>query len=271
MRNRWYSPRLGQFITHDPLGYVDTHNLYAYVAFDPINFLDPYGLESTGGLAEVIKGAGEGVIEIGEGFVNEFGSCMAVSMFGPSGPACVAYKLSNNAIEEGKKGKTPPEKAERAINTINPMVPIIIETEKAIHAANEGRLRDAGNSGAKATVNALLLSQMLTGVKGVGNKKPGGPKYFQAGTLIDTPEGERRIESLEQGDWVWAYDFEDDSKVAKRILSIISSHTKVWIHIQILGDTIVATRFHKVLGRIRIAVDGRARFKSRNVNEVGKW
>lgn len=50
MRNRWYSPRLGQFITHDPLGYVDTHNLYAYVAFDPINFLDPYGLKSTGGL-----------------------------------------------------------------------------------------------------------------------------------------------------------------------------------------------------------------------------
>jgi len=49
MRNRWYSPRLGQFITHDPLGYIDAHNLYAYVAFDPINFLDPYGLKSTGG------------------------------------------------------------------------------------------------------------------------------------------------------------------------------------------------------------------------------
>ena len=44
MRNRWYSPRLAQFLSHDPLGYVDSYNLYAYVAFDPINGFDPWGL-----------------------------------------------------------------------------------------------------------------------------------------------------------------------------------------------------------------------------------
>jgi RHS repeat-associated protein len=37
MRNRWYVPRLGQFLSHDPLGYVDSYNPYAFVAFDPIN------------------------------------------------------------------------------------------------------------------------------------------------------------------------------------------------------------------------------------------
>jgi len=46
VRARWYSPTLGQFTSHDPLGYVDTQNLYAFAAFDPINAWDPYGLEA---------------------------------------------------------------------------------------------------------------------------------------------------------------------------------------------------------------------------------
>lgn len=36
--------RLGQFLTHDSLGYVDGYNLYTYAGMDPINFWDPYGL-----------------------------------------------------------------------------------------------------------------------------------------------------------------------------------------------------------------------------------
>ena len=45
MRNRWYAPRLGQFISHDPLEYVDSSNLYAFASFDPINNWDPFGLD----------------------------------------------------------------------------------------------------------------------------------------------------------------------------------------------------------------------------------
>jgi hypothetical protein len=46
VRARWYSQKLGQFTSHDPLGYVDTQNLYAFAAFDPINGWDPYGLSN---------------------------------------------------------------------------------------------------------------------------------------------------------------------------------------------------------------------------------
>ena len=48
MRHRWYDPRLGQFLSHDPLGAVDSANLYTYVAGDPINLWDPWGLEGGG-------------------------------------------------------------------------------------------------------------------------------------------------------------------------------------------------------------------------------
>lgn len=48
MRNRWYSPALGQFLSRDARRSIDNFNEYAYVAFDPINFTDPFGLEGQG-------------------------------------------------------------------------------------------------------------------------------------------------------------------------------------------------------------------------------
>jgi RHS repeat-associated protein len=47
-RNRWYSAEAGQWLSQDPLGEVDSANLYAFNAFDSVNFIDPFGLESEG-------------------------------------------------------------------------------------------------------------------------------------------------------------------------------------------------------------------------------
>lgn len=42
-RARWYDPSTGSFLTPDPLGYVDSSNLYAFAGGDPINGRDPRG------------------------------------------------------------------------------------------------------------------------------------------------------------------------------------------------------------------------------------
>lgn len=42
-RARYYSPRLGQFLSMDPIGTKDDPNLYLYVANDPVNATDPTG------------------------------------------------------------------------------------------------------------------------------------------------------------------------------------------------------------------------------------
>lgn len=44
VRNRYYDPDLGRFITPDPLGFVDGPNPYAFAGNDPVNKTDPLGL-----------------------------------------------------------------------------------------------------------------------------------------------------------------------------------------------------------------------------------
>ncbi len=41
---RVYSPRLGRFLQTDPVGYAEGMNLYNYVRSDPVNAIDPLGL-----------------------------------------------------------------------------------------------------------------------------------------------------------------------------------------------------------------------------------
>jgi len=43
-RARWYEPRLGRWLSNDPIGISGGLNLYAFCGNDPVNYVDPWGL-----------------------------------------------------------------------------------------------------------------------------------------------------------------------------------------------------------------------------------
>ena len=45
LRNRWYDPQTGRFLTQDPIGLAGGVNLHAYAGNNPVTFSDPFGLD----------------------------------------------------------------------------------------------------------------------------------------------------------------------------------------------------------------------------------
>jgi RHS repeat-associated protein len=54
-RARYYSPRLGQFLSTDPIGTKDDPNLYLYVGLDPVNATDPTGKQTANPIAPPVQ------------------------------------------------------------------------------------------------------------------------------------------------------------------------------------------------------------------------
>ncbi|MDP2922091.1 MAG: RHS repeat-associated core domain-containing protein [Candidatus Omnitrophota bacterium] len=69
---RYYDPRIGRFITPDPLGMIDGPNMYLYCKNDPVNAIDPLGLWVALGNREAAPGGYHTVIILHPDNPNDF-------------------------------------------------------------------------------------------------------------------------------------------------------------------------------------------------------
>jgi RHS repeat-associated protein len=85
LRARYYDPKVGRFISRDPIGYSDSINIYQYCSNNPINYTDPYGLGWREDFVDWLK-AMIGKLCPGSWTVGGGEACLE------GGTSCAAYK-----------------------------------------------------------------------------------------------------------------------------------------------------------------------------------
>ena len=84
--HRYYDPKIGRYLTPDPIGLAGGINLYLYADASPVNFIDPYGLfNPTKGLSSIGNAVNAGRLYAGG--VLKLGAAAGLAAAGVTAPA----------------------------------------------------------------------------------------------------------------------------------------------------------------------------------------
>lgn len=224
-RARTYLPQVGRFLQPDPIGYWAGANLYAYVGADPVNFVDPSGLQ----LTEVCRRITYPVPRTpgvpqdnGNNYVDRCRwETSGASTGGSSGGISdyFGYNPSFNPVTNTPEFAPYQAERLRAIHDNQWMVAVVLAPEAAVAAAEVG---------AALGVRAILRAC----------------NCFEADTLIATEAGSKAIQDIKVGDLVLSRDELTGATTFKPVVALIGgADRQIWeVAIESIGSDGAARR-----------------------------
>lgn len=104
MRNRWYDPKLGRFVSRDPIGFAGGSNFYVYTGNNPAVGIDPNGEGAVGGIIEGVYGFINGGMSAMASGGDVKDIIVAATVSGLFGAALGTFDLSEGIVTSGIVG-----------------------------------------------------------------------------------------------------------------------------------------------------------------------
>ncbi len=263
---RYYDPRVGLWASADPASteYLDGQvslggvyqpiNLssYAYAGHNPQKYSDPDGralnlvAAAIGAVGGAVVGGG---VELGRQLwrgedinwkrvgATAAGGAVAGGLAGlTAGASLVAQGAMAGAASAAGGAVTRTALGESTTATD-------VAVDAAVGVVTFGLVKGGGAALQRLRGSASTSAATATEGGGTGSAKK--LLCFAAGTDILTPGGSTKIEDVQVGQLVLAYDFASQKAVARRVVEIQRGETQFWILIRTEGgEEIRATRFH---------------------------
>lgn len=199
LRNRVYATHLRGFLTKDPMGNVDSEGRWNYVAADPVNLRDPWGLETDEGAPTGQRDIGKDYDDCGAGDSAACDRLNDACEGGADSPRCGSSNSERTTIRRYKAGFKPPP----ACGGGACPVPLVVAAATAVAVvegvagagASAGVAASAGMTAGAGNVVGTSLPWTL-GSLGVGAGAAGGgagvvlPLLITGGLVLVFPDHE---------------------------------------------------------------------------------